>query len=383
VSGPKGESGIKGNKNEKRGKPLAFIRDLIDRYYAHDVARDGAALTYYLLFAIFPLLVFVSTLVGLMDLDIEETLTAMSRILPEQVLGIVGSYLEYVSTSPSRQLLVFSLIFSVWFPLRATSCLMHSVRKAYGVPQPPSMIGGTLRNLIFTLWLIVTIAASIVLTTVGRRALQFVSGLIHIPDQFINVWETLRFAVLGVIMLLVLVPLNMLARGRRCPLREVVPGVLLSMLAWLALSVAFSYYVEKVAHYTELYGSIATIVVVLLWLYMTGQVLIMGAEYNGSRLAYRENKTIHPPEGEKGTKCSGRYVHRGQRRIHPGLEGGRRPKCRPGHRRNEPGRYEPFVLLYCQEAGRGPHHRPGAQPGVPPGCGHAEKRDRPGHGYKS
>ena len=179
---------------------------------------------------------------------------------------------------------------------------MHSVRKAYGVPQPPSMIGGTLRNLIFTLWLIVTIAASIVLTTVGRRALQFVSGLIHIPDQFINVWETLRFAVLGVIMLLVLVPLNMLARGRRCPLREVVPGVLLSMLAWLALSVAFSYYVEKVAHYTELYGSIATIVVVLLWLYMTGQVLIMGAEYNGSRLAYRENKTIHPPEGEKGTK---------------------------------------------------------------------------------
>ena len=214
MSGPKGESGIKGNKNEKRGKPLAFIRDLIDRYYAHDVARDGAALTYYLLFAIFPLLVFVSTLVGLMDLDIEETLTAMSRILPEQVLGIVGSYLEYVSTSPSRQLLVFSLIFSVWFPLRATSCLMHSVRKAYGVPQPPSMIGGTLRNLIFTLWLIVTIAASIVLTTVGRRALQFVSGLIHIPDQFINVWETLRFAVLGVIMLLVLVPLTVLVFSR-------------------------------------------------------------------------------------------------------------------------------------------------------------------------
>ncbi len=302
ISGRKGESGIKGNKNGKRGKPLAFVRDLIDRYYAHDVARDGAALTYYLLFAIFPLLVFISTLVGLMDLDIEEILTTMSRILPEQVLGIVGSYLEYVSTSPSGQLLVFSLIFSVWFPMRATSCLMHSARKAYGVPQPPSMIGGTLRNLLFTLWLIVTIAASIVLTTVGRRALQFVSGLIHIPEQFIDLWGNLRFVLLGDIILKVQLQLNKLAQGRRCHQREVVPGVLLSMLAWLALSVAFSYYVEKVAHYTELYGSIATIVVVLLWLYMTGQVLIMGAEYNGSRLAYRENKTIHPPEGEEETK---------------------------------------------------------------------------------
>ena len=184
--------------------------------------------------------------------------------------------------------------------MRAASCLMHSVRKAYGVLQPPGIIGGTLRNLAITLWLIVTIAASIVLTTVGRRALEFLSGLIHLPEGFISLWGTLRFVVLGVIMLLVLVPLNMVARGRRCPLREVVPGVLLSMVAWLGLSLAFSYYVEKVAHYTELYGSIATIVVVLLWLYMSGQVLIMGAEYNGARLAHRERKTIRPAKGDKG-----------------------------------------------------------------------------------
>ena len=279
-----------------------MVKDLIDRYYGHDVARDGAALTYYLLFAIFPLLVFISTLVGLMELDVESVMLSMSRILPEQVVGIIGSYLEYVSTSPSRQLLVFSLIFSVWFPMRATSCLLHSVRKAYGVPQPPDIIGGTLRNLLFTLWLIVTISASIVLTTVGRRALEFVSGLIHLPEGFIDLWGTLRFVFLGVIMLLVLVPLNMLARGHRCPLREVVPGVLLSMLAWLTLSVAFSYYVETVAHYTELYGSIATIVVVLLWLYMSGQVLIMGAEYNGFRLANKETKIIRPPEGKEDAK---------------------------------------------------------------------------------
>ena len=264
--------------------------DMLRRYYTHDVARDSAALTYYLLFAIFPLLVFVSTLVGLMDLDIEETLTAMSRILPEQVLGIVGSYLEYVSTSPSRQLLVFSLIFSVWFPLRATSCLMHSVRKAYGVPQPPSMIGGTLRNLIFTLWLIVTIAASIVLTTVGRRALYFVSGIITVPDGFINLWSKLRFVAVALLMFVLVTVLYMLALGRRCPLREVAPGVAVSLAAWMLLSLAFSYYVENLAHYTQLYGSIATIVVVLLWLYMSGTVLILGGELNAVVLHRRTQR---------------------------------------------------------------------------------------------
>ena len=67
-----------------------MVKDLIDRYYGHDVARDGAALTYYLLFAIFPLLVFISTLVGLMELDVESVMLSMSRILPEQVVGIIG-----------------------------------------------------------------------------------------------------------------------------------------------------------------------------------------------------------------------------------------------------------------------------------------------------
>ena len=65
---------------------------------------------------------------------------------------------------------------------------------------------------------------------------------------------------------------------------------------------AFSYYVENVAQYARLYGSIATIVVVLLWLYMSGQVLIMGAEYNGFRLANKETKIIRPPEGKEDAK---------------------------------------------------------------------------------
>ncbi len=130
----------------------------------------------------------------------------------------------------------------------------------------------------------------------GPRALEFVSGLVWVPERFIRLWEHLRFAALGVIMLLLLVPLYMLAQRRRCSLRDVLPGILLSLAAWMLLSAAFSYYVEKVAHYSMLYGSIATIVVVLLWLYMSGMVLILGAEFNGILLSRREEKKKAEPE---------------------------------------------------------------------------------------
>ena len=253
---------------------------LIRRYFQHDVGRDSAALTYYLLFAIFPLLIFLSTLLGVMDVDVDSTVATLAQFVPPQMAEIVRNYLLYVSDNSSRQLFWFSLVFSVWFPMRATSSLMHSLRKAFGREAPENFWRGQIRTLIFTAMLIVTIPATLLLSAVGRRTMRFLSSLILIPPEFIRAWGYLRFVALGLMMFVLLVPLYMLAQGERRPLREVVPGVAASLIAWMVLSMAFSYYVEHLAHYTELYGSIAAIVVVLLWLYMSGTVLIMGAEFS-------------------------------------------------------------------------------------------------------
>lgn len=272
---------------DKRGKrPLsAFGRiagRMVIRYYDHDVARDSAALTYYLLFAIFPLLIVISMLLGALALDVEETVKLLSAIVPPEVLGIVRSYLDYVSGNTSAQLLWFCVVFSIWFPMRATSCLMHSVRKAYGCEPPKSIWHNQFRTLVFSILLIITIGLTALLSLASRRALHFVSELVALPDGLLSGWNYLRFAVMALIMAATLAALHMLAVGRRLPLRRVFPGIAGSLAAWMLLSLAFSYYVEHFAHYTELYGSIAAIVVALLWLYMSGQVQIMGAELNGA-----------------------------------------------------------------------------------------------------
>ena len=100
-------------------------------------------------------------------------------------------------------------------------------------------------------------------------------------------------------MVVTLVVLYMLSQGQRRPLREVLPGVASSLAAWMVLSMAFSYYVEHVGQYSVLYGSIATVIVVLLWLYMSGQVLILGAEFSAALT--EEKKTAAPSGGEEET----------------------------------------------------------------------------------
>ena len=133
---------------------------------------------------------------------------------------------------------------------------------------------------------------------VGRRALYFLSGFLPLSETFISVWGYLRFIILGLVMAISLGILYQLALGQRRPLREVLPGVGSSLAAWLLLSMAFSYYVENMARYAQLYGSIATIVVVLLWLYMSGQVLILGAELSAS-LIHRKKHAAPSSGGEE------------------------------------------------------------------------------------
>ncbi len=265
---------------------------LVRRYYAHDVGRDSAALTYYLLFAIFPLLILISTILGVLHLNVNTVINALSQLVPHDVVKVIKMYLDYVSQNTSKQLFWFSLVFSVWFPMRATSCLMHSVRKAFDKGAPESILGGQIRTFLFSIGLIFTMGITFLMIMLGRRALNFLSGLVAIPTGFIAAWSYLRFVLMGLIMAVALGLLYMLAQGECRPLREVLPGVCASLVAWMLLSAAFSYYVENFAHYNELYGSIATIVVVLLWLYMSGTVLIMGAELSGVLLEHRK-KRLH------------------------------------------------------------------------------------------
>lgn len=261
--------------------------DLVRRFVSHNVARDSAALTYYLLFAIFPLLILISALIGMLGLNLENTMLFLDEVLPMPVADTLESYLEYVTRNPSRNLMIFSMVFSLWFPMRAANCLRFSICKAFNQPPPGTPLRRQLGNLLFSMWLIVSISVSLFLILVGRRLLEFVGRFVTIHPSFITLWANLRFVLLAMIVAVLLTALYMLARGGRCPLRNVMPGIGFSFCAWMILSGAFALYVERVAHYSELYGSIATIVVVLLWLYISSTVLVLGAELNGALLQYK------------------------------------------------------------------------------------------------
>ena len=109
---------------------LRFAYLMVHRYLRHRVGVQSAALAFYLLFMLFPFLIFVSALLGQLQLDVAAILQGLRGFLPREVVAVAEMYLNHVSRYSNTRLLLFGLVFSVYFPVRVTNALLRAVRVA-------------------------------------------------------------------------------------------------------------------------------------------------------------------------------------------------------------------------------------------------------------
>ena len=274
------------------------FRLLVSNFFEHDVGRNAAALAYYLLFALFPLLIFISNVLGLLDLNVGAIIQGLQRFLPKDIVNLVGTYLEYVSHTSSKTLLWFALIFAIWFPMRAAKGLMDDVRLAYHLGKPQHPIAYTFRQLVYTIVLLLVIGLTLLLSTVGAHVLRYINNLLpentlQLSEYLLQIWQYLRFLPIGLLMFAGLGTLYAASMDKRQPIKEMFPGIVAALVLWMIVSIGFSFYVENFADYSIIYGTLGAVIVLLMWLYMTAVILIMGAELNATL------KTVRALEGER------------------------------------------------------------------------------------
>ena len=273
-----------------QNRGLRFLYLLTQRYLRHNVGIQSAALAFYLLFMIFPLLIFLSALLGLLQLNIAAVEQALAELLPKEVVDLTIMYLTHVGKNPSPRLMVFGLFFSIYFPMRATNALMRSVRTAYHLGPPRNALRHVLKTLCYTVLLIVAITMTLTLLTVGDWILNYAVLHFHLPKFVARLWASLRFPVTALSGCFALFLLYALAQDHRRSWRDLWPGTMVALAAWMLISWLYALYVNRIAHYSVVYGSIGTVIVLLIWLYLGSVTLIMGAEFNGTLISMRREK---------------------------------------------------------------------------------------------
>lgn len=270
------ELDLHGQINKRKGWQKVILLT-IQGYFDNKVGRNAAAMTYYLLFAMFPFFIFVTSLLGLLHLPTLTLDGQITRFLPEDVVAFLNLAIEHITKSSNNALLTFGLVFSVWFPLRAVSNLMEAINDIYGEEKSGSH---SIRTAILTALTIVLIPAMLLLLLLGERVLGFVGEYIPISAEFISGWSRMRFVPMAAALLFMLSAVYFFSPSKIQKARYILPGTILSMGVWMLFSLIFSYYVDHMGRYSIIYGSIGVIIALLVWMDWSMIAMLMGAVFN-------------------------------------------------------------------------------------------------------
>jgi membrane protein len=280
--------------------PKRGWRDILLRVW-ENIDRDNvliiaAGMAFFAFLAIPPGLTALVSLYGLLadPVDIEDQLTNLLGVLPPDAIRLVSHQLVAIAQNSSSTLsvsFVVSLVVALWSARSGTSTLITALNIAYKESEKRGIIEFNLVALALTLCAALVSAVSLVLVAVLPAVLDF----IPFPGVATTVARLARWPILVILMMTAMASVYRLAPSRSyAKWRWVSWGAAAGAALWLAGSLLFSFYVEALAPYNRLYGSLGAVVVLMTWLYLSCIAILLGAELD----AEIEHQTARDSTGD-------------------------------------------------------------------------------------
>jgi membrane protein len=285
------------------GWRAAFKRAMRE-FKADDLQDRAAALTYYGIQSIFPGLLVLVSLLGLIGSSATPLINSVSRAAPASVRHTVLSAMTHLQHghAAAGALAIVGILVGVWSASGYVAGFMRAANVIYDVPEGRPVWKTTPVRLGVTLLMVVLLAASIVIVTVtGGLATRVGHGL-GIGSAAVTAWEIAKWPVLLIVVSIMFTILYWAAPNARHRFRWVSPGSALAVAAWLIASGMFALYVANFGHYNKVYGSLGGVIVFLIWMWISNVAVLFGAEFNAELERGRAIAGGLPPDQEPFTE---------------------------------------------------------------------------------
>lgn len=262
----------------------SFIGRILRRLDSHDVLGQSAKLSYYLVLAVFPLLIFLVTLIGILAPGsgmMQRLLSYWQSILPLAAYELVLKTLQEISTNAGAGKLSIGLIGTVWAASGGMGAVIDGLNRAYTVSEGRPWWKAQLLSVVLTMALtaFVFIALAIVLfdNRIGSAAAEYVG----LGTEFKIVWNVIQWPIgLSFVLIAFILLYRFAPNVHNIQLKNVIPGAIAALILWLAVSILFRIYLHYFNHYGATYGSLGAVIVLMLWFYLTGAAILTGGEVN-------------------------------------------------------------------------------------------------------
>ena len=254
----------------------------IDRFNRNDGSAMAGFIAFSGLLSLFPFLIFAATLTGIwVGSDRSDSIIeALFDIAPEHVALTLSPVVEDVLSRQSGEVLTVSALFAVWVASSAVEAFRIAFDRAYAVPDPRSFIEN--RALAILLVFIGAVVAALLGVSIlfSPLILRFLQQVLMVPVPEITRYLTYGFGVMVFVGFLLM--MHRMLPGRRVKGSRLWPGVVVSTLLWVSAASGFSIYLSFTPTYTVTYGTLAGVIITLMFFYITGAAIIFGAEVNAA-----------------------------------------------------------------------------------------------------
>lgn len=271
---------------------FTFINQLIFRFKDDNLSGTSAQIAYYLILSFFPFLLFLINLLSFTSLSSDLLLTNFQRFLPQDSADWLKDILTQTVQSKSTVLLIVGMVSALWSSTKGVLAITRGLNKAYDVKEDRGIVKIRILSFLSAITLSVIIVLSLLTLVFGEIISTFIINLIGTSRNFSFVGTFLQYLISFFLIFFMFSLVYKKLPNRKLKFKEIWIGSIFSTFAWVGASLIFSIYVNNFANYSKVYGGIGGIIALLIWLFLTTLIILIGGEINAIYLYLKNKRSI-------------------------------------------------------------------------------------------
>ncbi len=265
-------------------------KKLKNRIIGDDLPGISAEMTFFLVLAFFPFILFLIHLLSFTHWADQAMLLDFEQYLPESTANMISSVIRETVQARSGGVLILAMLGVLWSSGKGMRAIIKGLNKAYDVQEKRPFIRLQLVSLGFVVALALIVILSMGLLVFGEVIGKALFSRLGIAEVFTRLWAVLRYG-LSILMLFgTFVFFYRFGPNKEVHLMDVLPGSGFAVAFWLLTSQGFAFYVNRFANYQAVYGSLGGMIVLLLWMYISCLIILVGGEINRLRADFRNRE---------------------------------------------------------------------------------------------
>lgn len=277
----------------KENKVFLFLDQLIFKLIDDGIVAVASQQTYFLILSLFPFIILILNIISFTPIIDPNILSKIIYYLPDATQDIINGFVNDISIGSSQGLLSISAFLGIWTASSGIKAVMRAINKAYGYEEKRSFFKLKFLSILFTIALLILITLVFLTLVFGKTLGNMLFTFFGIEKFFLILWRYLRIIIPLLYMIFtfaLLYKYSPCVKNRKSiKLRETLPGAIFTTLGWMIISILFSYYVDNFGRYAITYGSLVGVILLLIWLFISSFIIILGGEVNAILKYFKEN----------------------------------------------------------------------------------------------